>query len=315
MSAKGQKGGKAVNETVIETRDLRKTFGTFTAVDGVSFTVRKGECFGLLGPNGAGKTTTVRMLYGYTPAGGGTLRLFGREPGRDWRAVKQRIGVCQQEDNLDPDLNVRENLLTFARYFNLPATRATQTAERLLRFLALNHRAGANVRELSGGMKRRLVLARSLINDPDLLILDEPTTGLDPQARHQVWQRLEELKTAGLTVLLTTHYMEEAARLCDRLVIMDHGQILVQGTPEALVQQHVGREVIEIAPPDEELRRFLREQFFHFEDLGGRLVINNRTDRELFARLTDKFPGRRCTLRPASLEDVFLHLTGRELRE
>jgi lipooligosaccharide transport system ATP-binding protein len=304
-----------VYETVIEAEQLRKTFGTFTAVDGVSFAVRKGECFGLLGPNGAGKTTTVRMLYGYSPAGGGTLRLFGREPGDDWRAAKQRIGVCQQEDNLDPDLNVRENLLTFARYFNLPSGKAAQNAERLLRFFALNHRVDANVRELSGGMKRRLVLSRALINDPDLLILDEPTTGLDPQARHQVWQRLEELKNAGLTILLTTHYMEEAARLCDRLVIMDRGRILVEGTPEALVRQHVGREVIEIAPPDEELRRFLREQVRHFEDLGGRLVIHNRTDRELFARLTDRFPAMRCTLRPATLEDVFLHLTGRELRE
>ncbi len=304
-----------MNKTVIEARDLRKTFGAFTAVDGVSFTVRKGECFGLLGPNGAGKTTTVRMLYGYSPAGGGTLRLFGREPGGDWRAAKQRIGVCQQEDNLDPDLNVRENLLTFARYFNLPVAKAAKNADRLLHFLALDHRVGANVRELSGGMKRRLVLARSLINDPDLLILDEPTTGLDPQARHQVWQRLEELKSAGLTILLTTHYMEEAARLCDRLVIMDRGRILVEGSPEALVRQHVGREVIEIAPVDEELRLFLREQLLHFEDLGGRLVIHNRTDRELFARITEKFPGKRCTLRPATLEDVFLHLTGRELRE
>ncbi len=304
-----------VNETIIEAENLRKTFGDFTAVDGVSFTVRKGECFGLLGPNGAGKTTTVRMLYGYSPAGGGTLRLFDREPGGDWRAAKQRIGVCQQEDNLDPDLNVRENLLTFARYFNLPAARSAENADRLMHFFALDHRAGANVRELSGGMKRRLVLARALINDPDLLILDEPTTGLDPQARHQVWQRLEELKSAGLTILLTTHYMEEAARLCDRLVIMDHGRILVEGAPETLVLQHVGREVIEIAPPDEELRLFLRERAQHFEDLGGRLVIHNRTDRELFARLTDQFPGKRCTLRPATLEDVFLHLTGRELRE
>jgi lipooligosaccharide transport system ATP-binding protein len=304
-----------VSEAVIEARNLRKMFGTFTAVDGVSFSVRKGECFGLLGPNGAGKTSTVRMLYGYSPASSGTLRLFGREAEEDWRAVKQRIGVCQQEDNLDPDLNVRENLLIFARYFNLPSAEAAQKADRLLHFFALEPRAAANVRELSGGMKRRLVLARALINDPDLLVLDEPTTGLDPQARHQVWQRLEELKNAGLTILLTTHYMEEAARLCDRLVIMDHGRILVEGAPETLVLQHVGREIIEIAPSDHELRLFLRERAQHFEDLGGRLVIHNQTNGELFTRLTGHFPGRRCTLRPATLEDVFLHLTGRELRE
>jgi lipooligosaccharide transport system ATP-binding protein len=295
---------------------LRKEFGSFAAVDGISFAVPKAQCFGLLGPNGAGKTSTVRMLYGYSPLSGGTLRLFGRDLSDDTRAAKQRVGVCQQEDNLDPDLNVLENLLIFGRYFDLPRSEVRQTADRLLNFFAMRHRARDNVRTLSGGMKRRLMLARALINNPDLLILDEPTTGLDPQSRHQVWQSLEELKSGGLTILLTTHNMDEASRLCDRLVILDHGKILVEGTPEALIHRHVGREIIEIVPPDEEIRAYLRAQDQPFEDLGGRLVLPiQEPDSDLFSQLTIKFFGRRCTVRPATLEDVFLHLTGRELRE
>ncbi|MEZ4600380.1 MAG: ATP-binding cassette domain-containing protein [Syntrophotaleaceae bacterium] len=307
-----------MSETVIEAQNLRKNFSAFTAVDGISFAVSKGECFGLLGPNGAGKTSTVRMLYGYSPASDGTLRVFGLELRENRRTLQQRVGVCQQEDNLDPDLDVRENLLTFARYFNLPRPLAQKNAERLLQFFALGHKATANVRELSGGMKRRLMLARALINEPDLLILDEPTTGLDPQSRHQVWQCLEELKFGGLTLLLTTHYMEEASRLCDRLVIMDHGRILVEGPPGELIRRHVGRDIIEIAPPDDEIRQLLEQRRQPFEDLGRRLVIpirNDGSDEGLFSLLMDAFPGRRCTIRPATLEDVFLHLTGRELRE
>jgi lipooligosaccharide transport system ATP-binding protein len=303
-------------EAVVEASGLRKEFGSFAAVDGISFAVPKAQCFGLLGPNGAGKTSTVRMLYGYSPLSGGTLRLFGRDLSDDTRAAKQRVGVCQQEDNLDPDLNVLENLLIFGRYFDMPRSEVRQTADRLLNFFALRHRARDNVRTLSGGMKRRLMLARALINNPDLLILDEPTTGLDPQSRHQVWQSLEELKSGGLTILLTTHNMDEASRLCDRLVILDHGQILVEGTPEALIHRHVGREIIEIVPPDEEIRAYLRSQDQPFEDLGGRLVLPIQApDSDLFSQLNTKFFGRRCTVRPATLEDVFLHLTGRELRE
>ncbi len=304
-----------MKELVIEAIGLRKVFGSFTAVDGISFSVPKAECFGLLGPNGAGKTSTVRMLYGYSPLSGGTLRLFDQDLSNDTRAAKQRIGVCQQEDNLDPDLDVRENLLVFGRYFDLPRSRVQQTADRLLHFFALEHRAHANVRTLSGGMKRRLMLARALINDPELLILDEPTTGLDPQSRHQVWQSLEELKSGGLTILLTTHNMDEASRLCDRLVIVDHGQILVEGAPEELIHRHVGREIVEISPPDDEVRDFLKKRGLAYEDLGRRLVVPIRKGDDLFSRLTEGFSGRRCTLRPASLEDVFLHLTGRQLRE
>jgi len=209
---------------VIEVDNLRKSYGAFVAVDGITFAVQSGECFGLLGPNGAGKTTTIRMLYGFTPRDSGSLRLFGTPCDGAWRLLKGRIGICQQENNLDPDLTVRENLEVFAAYFNLPAAVVHERVASLLRFTALEGREQAGVRDLSGGLMRRLVLARALINEPQLLILDEPTTGLDPQSRHQLWSRLDELKGRGLTTLLTTHYMDEAQRLCDRLVIMDQGR-------------------------------------------------------------------------------------------
>ncbi len=216
---------------VVWAEGLVKAFGDLRAVDGISFAVRRGECFGLLGPNGAGKTTTIRMIYGYSPVTCGRLEVFGLDVGGTRREVAARVGVCQQDDNLDPDLTVDENLLVFARYFDLPRAEAVRRAGELLDFVALAHRRGSPVTELSGGMMRRLVLARALLNEPDLLILDEPTTGLDPQARHQVWEQIEELRRSGLTVLLTTHYMDEAARLCDRLIIIDHGRILVEGSP------------------------------------------------------------------------------------
>ncbi|WP_305046522.1 ATP-binding cassette domain-containing protein [Geoalkalibacter sp.] len=302
-------------DAVIEAEHLEKCYGAFKAVDGLSFRVTRGECFGLLGPNGAGKTTTIGMLYGYSPLGGGRLRVFGQDLGANLRHIKERMGICQQEDNLDPDLSVRENLLVYARYFDLPRAQARARADELLEFFALDHRAGANIRELSGGMKRRLMLARALINRPDLLILDEPTTGLDPQSRHQVWQRLDDLKSRGLTILLTTHYMDEAARLCDRLIIVDRGKVLVEGAPAALISTHVGREVIEISRPEDGLREFLRRRACAFEDLGNRLLVYNHGADDLFVRLTREFCAGGCTLRQATLEDVFLRLTGRELRE
>jgi lipooligosaccharide transport system ATP-binding protein len=302
-------------EHVIEAENLVKAFGAVTAVDGISLRVRRGECFGILGPNGAGKTTTIRMLYGFTPKSGGQLLLFGRDLDREMRPVKARIGVCPQENNLDPDLTVQQNLEVFASYFDMPRRRARQRVGELLEFVALAHRRQSSVAALSGGMMRRLVLARALINEPEMLILDEPTTGLDPQSRHQVWQRLEELKKKGLTILLTTHYMEEAARLCDRLVIMDRGRILVEGRPSALIRKHVGREVIEIADPGNRLRAFLREKRLAHEDLGHRLIIYSGETDELYHSLLDAFCREGCTLRPATLEDVFLRLTGRELRE
>ncbi|MBE0618039.1 MAG: ATP-binding cassette domain-containing protein [Proteobacteria bacterium] len=302
-------------EFVVEAAGLVKDFGELRAVDGVDFRARRGECFGLLGPNGAGKTTTVRMIHGYSPVTAGSLRVFGLEVASRRREVAARVGVCQQDNNLDPDLTVEENLVVFARYFDLPRAEALARARELLRFMALEHRRTSPVTELSGGMMRRLVLARALINRPELLILDEPTTGLDPQARHQVWDKVEELRSRGLTVLLTTHYMEEAARLCDRLVILDHGRVLVEGAPPALVREHVGRYVIEVAEPRQALREYLQTQRLTVEDLGHRLLVYGEDGDAVFHRIAEEYCTGGCVMRMATLEDVFLKLTGRGLRE
>jgi lipooligosaccharide transport system ATP-binding protein len=300
---------------LVHAQDLRKEYGAMTAVDGVTFSIRRGECFGLLGPNGAGKTTTIRMLYGFTPRTSGALELFGTTCDGSWRAIKSRIGVCQQDNTLDPDLTVAQNLNVFGRYFNLSKTQLSERIDSLLRFAALDNRRHADVRSLSGGMVRRLVLARALINEPEFLILDEPTTGLDPQSRHQIWSRLEDLKAQGLTTLLTTHYMEEAERLCDRLVIIDHGRILVEGSPSELITAHVGRKVIEIMTPGSNVRTLLRNKSVAFEDLGHRLIVYHRDGEELYRELISGECREGCMLRPATLEDVFLRLTGRDLRE
>ncbi len=300
---------------VIEAEGLRKSFGDLVAVDGISFHVVRGECFGILGPNGAGKTSTIRMIYGFSPMSGGSLKVFGLPISEGWRAIKARIGVCQQENNLDPDLTVQQNLEVFARYFDIPKKQASQRAERLLEFIALHHRKNAKVTELSGGMMRRLVLTRALINDPDLLILDEPTTGLDPQSRHQVWERLEELRSKGLSILLTTHYMDEASRLCDRLVIMDRGRILVEGEPTGLIRKHVGHDVIEVTAPSRQVRTYLETERLPYEDLGHRLLIYAKEGEKLFRKISNEYCQEGCILRMATLEDVFLKLTDRELRE
>lgn len=300
---------------IIEIQHLVKRFQDLTAVDDISFTVGQGEFFGLLGPNGAGKTTTIRMLYGFSPPTRGGIRVFGLDIVHDWRKIKSRIGVCQQDNTLDPDLTVEQNLLVFAGYFAIPAREAQSRALELLEFFALSNRRSARVSDLSGGMVRRLILARSLINRPDLLILDEPTTGLDPQSRHQVWDRLEKLKASGLSVVLTTHYMEEASRLCDRLVIVDNGRILVEGSPEELIIRHAGRSVIEIGGPDQALRDYLKVHEVAYDDLGQRLILYSPEGNELSAAVRDNFCHERCTFRNGTLEDVFLRLTGRELRE
>ena len=229
---------------IIRATDLQKKFGSFRAVDGVSFHLFPGECVGLLGPDGAGKTSTIRMVYGFSPMASGSLEIFGLDINTRWRQIKSRIGVCQQENNLDPDLTVLQNLQVFGRYFNIPRKETRDRALQLLRFIALENRRDDKVTSLSGGMMRRLVLARALINNPELLILDEPTTGLDPQARHQVWERLEMLQANGLSILLTTHYMDEASRLCERLIIMDHGKILVEGKPADLICAFAGDHVL-----------------------------------------------------------------------
>lgn len=300
---------------IVQIDSLRKSYGQLTAVDGISFTVNKGECFGLLGPNGAGKTSTIRMLYGYTPRESGRLELFGLDIDQDLREIKRRIGICQQEDSLDPDLTVRDNLVGYARYFAISRTEARSRADELLRFFALQGRAADRISTLSGGLKRRLMLARALVNNPDLLILDEPTTGLDPQSRQLLWDKLAELKGQGLTILLTTHYMEEASRLCDRLVIVDHGRILIEGQPAALVREEVGRSVLEISNPSPEVREFLIKESCDLEDLGSRLLVYPDDGDELFRKLTNDVRAEGCTLRAATLEDLFLKLTGRDLRE
>ncbi len=300
---------------LIEARNLVKTYNGVAAVDGISFRVSAGECFGLLGPNGAGKTTTIRMLYGFSPISQGRLTLFGRDINTHWRTIKGRIGVCQQDNTLDPDLTVEQNLLIYAGYFSIPTAKARERSAELLDFFALTHRKDAKVMELSGGMARRLILARALVNRPELLILDEPTTGLDPQSRHQVWSKLTELKKQGLTVLLTTHYMEEAASLCDRLMIIDHGRILVEGAPEELVARHAGRQVIEIDGADAALRAFVAENGIQMDDLGEKVIVYSPEASDLHRVIQEKFCTERCTFRNGTLEDVFLRLTGRELRE
>ena len=300
---------------VVKAEGLRKTFGSLVAVDDISFHVLPGECFGILGPNGAGKTSTIRMIYGFSPMTGGSLSVLGGDVSSGWRAIKARIGVCQQENNLDPDLTVQQNLEVFARYFDIPKGEARERAAELLSFIALEHRKDSTVTDLSGGMMRRLVLARALINDPELLILDEPTTGLDPQSRHQVWDRLEKLRAQGLSILLTTHYMDEASRLCDRLVIMDHGRILVEGKPLDLVRQHVGHDVIEVAWPSDALRAYVQSEPVVYEDLGHRIIIYGQESDRMFRTISEEYCNGGCILRMATLEDVFLKLTGRGLRE
>ena len=300
---------------IIEAKNLTKIFGDLTAVDNISFNVYPGECFGMLGPNGAGKTSTIRMIYGLSPMTSGALEVFGLDVTKNARAIKSRLGVCHQDNNLDPDLTVKQNLEIFSRYFNMSPAAAQVQAASLLRFMALEHRKDARVTELSGGMMRRLVLARALLNTPELLILDEPTTGLDPQSRHQVWERLGELKAKGLTILISTHNMDEASRLCDRLIIMDHGGILIEGKPLELIRQYVGHDIIEVLEPNQSLRAFVQSRNMEHEDLGHRLIINTGDGNALFREISNEYCKEGCIMRMATLEDVFLKLTGRELRE
>ena len=299
---------------VLSVEGARKVFGSFPAVDGVSFAVRRGECFGLLGPNGAGKTTTIRMIYGFSPLSGGTIRVFGLDIGPAFRRIRARIGVCQQGNTLDPDLSVLENLLIFAGYFRIPHREALARAEELLTFFALEGKKRIQYEELSGGMARRLMLARAIINRPDLLILDEPTTGLDPQSRNTLWDRLLDLKRQGLTILLTTHAMEEAERFCDRLCIIDHGRVVAEGDPAGLMAAHVGHYVLEIEAPDTAVPAYLAEHGLRFDRSGRRLLVYGDDRGELLA-LRDRYCPDCGNFRASTLEDVFLRLTGRELRE
>jgi lipooligosaccharide transport system ATP-binding protein len=302
-------------QPVIAVSNLKKYFGAFTAVNDISFSVDKGVCFGILGPNGAGKTSTIRMIYGFSPITSGDLSVFGLDIKTKARIIKARIGVCQQDNTLDPDLTVMQNFEVFARYFDIDRKTAHERALSLLKYFALEQRQNARATELSGGMVRRLVIARALINQPELLILDEPTTGLDPQSRHQLWEKLESLKAQSITILLTTHYMDEAARLCDQLVIMDQGKILAQGSPQALISEYTGSNIIEVIEPEDDLRAFFRASGARQEDLGHRLIIYAENGHELYREICNRFTHKSCILRSATLEDVFLKLTGRELRE
>ncbi len=302
-------------EIVIRAESLEKTYGKTVAVRDLSFEVYRGECFGILGPNGAGKTTTIKMIYGVVPKTSGRLEVLGFSIPDQVRTAKYHLGVCAQEDNLDPDLTVEENLRIYALYFDIKGKEAREKTEELLQFMELTEKRHEKVVRLSGGMKRRLTLARSLVNNPELLILDEPTTGLDPQSRHKIWERLEELKSSGKTILLTTHYMEEAAHLCDRIIIVDNGTKILEGNPKKLVEEEAGRFVIEIHGVDADIRSYLSEMGISFEVVGRRALIYNQDSERLFLTLTTRFPGTNVALRMGNLEDVFLKLTGRNLRE
>jgi lipooligosaccharide transport system ATP-binding protein len=304
---------------LVHARGLTKRFGDFTAVDAVDLDVQPGEAFGFLGPNGAGKTSTMRMIGCVSPVTAGTLRVLGMDPATQGSLIRGRLGVVPQQDTLDMELTVMENLIIYGRYFDLSYKEARRRASELLQFVQLGDRADDEVEPLSGGMKRRLTIARGLINEPDMILLDEPTTGLDPQARHLVWERLYRLKKQGVTLILTTHYMDEAEQLCDRLVVMDKARIVAEGSPRSLIEQHSSREVLELRFDDgatPELQDRLDGLVERIEQLPDRLLLYG-DDGEKAATAIHALGIRPATqlVRRSSLEDVFLRLTGRTLIE
>jgi lipooligosaccharide transport system ATP-binding protein len=305
--------------TVIAASQLVKRYGGFAAVDGVSFEVAPGESFGLLGPNGAGKSTTMRMVGAVSTRTSGELRVLGLDPDEHGPEIRARLGVVPQQDNLDNELRVRENLLTYGRYFGLPRRLVAERADELLQFAQLADRADAKVDELSGGMKRRLTIARALINDPRILLLDEPTTGLDPQARHILWDRLFRLKEQGTTLLLTTHYMDEAEQLCDRLVVVDHGRIMAEGSPASLIREYSTREVLEVrfgSDRNADAAAALAELGDRLEVLPDRVLVYADDGEAVLAEVVARgLQPLTSLVRRSSLEDVFLRLTGRSLIE
>ncbi|UNC93018.1 ABC transporter ATP-binding protein [Candidatus Contubernalis alkaliaceticus] len=306
---------------VVKAENLTKYYGNDKAVDSINFQVHKGECFGLLGPNGAGKTTVVKMMYCFSPVTSGILQILGMNVMKNPIEIKKITGVVAQENNLDPELHVLENMIVYASYFNIKRKIAESRARELLEFMDLSSKINTPVENLSGGMRRRLAIARSLINQPQLLVLDEPTTGLDPHARHLVWEQLQKLKKDGLTIILTTHYLEEASVLCDRLIIMDQGVIIEKGAPRELILKHVGKEVVEIELAEnlQEKSSYLVSEFrehvrgYHLE--RGTLYLFTNKGQELLSKIShlNITTGYRL-LRPATLEDVFLILTGRKLK-
>ena len=302
----------------LNVRDLRKTYGDQTVVAGLSFAVEPGTCFGLLGPNGAGKTTTLRLCLGLTGPDSGSIELNGCAIPADGQQARARVGVVPQFDNLDPDFTCAENLLVFGRYFGLKDADIKGRIPQLLDFAGLASKADARIATLSGGMKRRLTLARALVNDPDIVFLDEPTTGLDPQARHLIWDRLKQLKAAGKTLILTTHFMDEAERLCDTLIVIDHGRKITEGSPRELIAEHIEPQVIEVfdelrgqLAPFVEAHRSLAERV---ETSGETAFFYCRAPQPLLAKLAE-VDGLRYVHRASNLEDVFIKLTGRELRD
>jgi lipooligosaccharide transport system ATP-binding protein len=306
------------DDILIRASGLTKTFGDFTAVDGIDFGVRRGEAFGFLGPNGAGKSSTMRMVGCVSPATGGELRLFGQDPATHGPDIRARLGVVPQRDTLDEELTVEENIWIYGRYFGLSRREVRSRATELLEFAQLSDRAGSKVEPLSGGMKRRLTIARSLVNEPELLLLDEPTTGLDPQARHAVWERLFQLRERGVTLVLTTHYMDEAEQLCDRLVVMDKAKIVAEGSPQELIRRYATREVVELRfatqRPPADIAGRIDGYARRIETLSGRLLLYTDDGDGTAERVHELGIEAQSTLvRRSTLEDVFLHLTGRTL--
>lgn len=305
--------------SVITATDLVKKYKDFAAVDGISFEVEAGESFGLLGPNGAGKSTTMRMIGAVSTRTAGELSILGLDPDRYGPEIRSQLGVVPQSDNLDTELRVRDNLIVYGRYFGLPSAHVRRRADELLAFAQLEDKAKAKVDDLSGGMKRRLTIARALINDPRILLLDEPTTGLDPQARHILWDRLFRLKESGTTLLLTTHYMDEAEQLCDRLVVVDKGRIMAEGTPASLIREYSTREVLEVrfgSDRNAEVAPRLEGIGERIEVLPDRILVYSDDGEAELARLTERGLHPITSLvRRSSLEDVFLRLTGRSLIE
>jgi len=300
---------------VVSAKNLVKQYKDTLAVAGIDFGVHEGECFGIIGPNGAGKTTTMKMVYCVVPRTGGELRVLGRDPNVNPELVKKDLGVVPQDSNLDTDFDVLSNLTIYARYFGIPHEKAEPCARDLLDFVQLTEKMRSSIEDLSSGMRRRLLIARGLINDPRVFILDEPTVGLDPQARHLIWDKLRMLKKADVTLLLTTHYMEEAAELCDRVAVMDRGKILVTGSPRDLVKRFIGEEVLELVlsgPDQERVMHDLKYFRATVERTAQKVYLHGGDCRPLLAHLTEK--GYKHILRrPATLEDVFLKLTGRDL--
>ena len=301
---------------VIQAEGLVKNYGDHRVVDGVSLGIRRGECFGLLGPNGAGKTTTLRLLLGLIAPDYGKLTLLGHDVPNHAREARLRVGVVPQMDNLDPDFTVTENLMVYGRYFGMKDSEIEARLPELLEFANLTHKKDAKVPTLSGGMKRRLTVARALVNDPDVIFLDEPTTGLDPQARPLIWQRLRELTARGKTLLLTTHFMDEAERLCHRLAVMDEGRVISQGSPRELIADNIEPQVIEVF--GEHAAAWANEHAGHHAqrfEVSGETAFCSLNDAQPLLNELQRQPQLRSLPRPANLEDVFLKLTGREMRE